>query len=166
MPAAPPSTAARLAAVPIGFGNRRAVRITLSVAAFSLLALSVFASIAPALVFLILFVAGFASARVYLSRTAESLTASGGAALGAMTWLWLYLVEAIGTLFALFTAQGREIVKAAMKRHQLAQFVDDPKKFVLVVVAAMIVALVIGTASAAFGGIVAVRLQPRGGSSN
>ena len=165
--AAPPLAAPALApAAPIGFSNRRAVRITLSVAGFSLFALSVFASVAPALVFLIMFAAGFASVRVYLRRTAENLTASGGAALGAMTWLWLYLVEAIGTLFALFTVQGREIVKNAMKRPELAQFVDDPQKFVLVVVAAMIIALVIGTASAAFGGIVAVRLQPRGGSSH
>ncbi len=151
---------------PIGFGNGRAVRITLSVAAFSLFALSVIASAAPPLAFPIMIAAGFTSARIYLRRTAENLTASGGAALGAMTWLWLYLVEAIGTIMALFTVQGREVVKSTLKRPELAQFVDDPQKLLLIVGAALVVALLIGGASAAIGGILAVRLQPRGGSSN
>jgi len=165
MAAAP---AARLLHPPvrIGFGNGRAVRITLAVAGFSLLALSVIAGLAPALVFPIMVAAGFTSVRIYLARTSENLTASGGAALGAMTWLWLFLVEAIGTGFALFTVQGREIVKSTLKRPELAQFVDDPQKLVAIVALAMVMALVIGGISAAIGGILAVRLQPRGGSSH
>jgi hypothetical protein len=149
---------------PIGFANGRAVRITLAVAGFSLFALSIIASLAPPLVFPIMVAAGFTSVRVYLSRSAENLTTSGGAALGAMTWLWLFLVEAAGTGFAMFTAQGREIVKSTLKRPELAQFVDDPHKLLMIVALAMVMALVIGGVSAAVGGILAVRLQPRDGS--
>jgi hypothetical protein len=150
----------------IGFGNGRAVRITLAVAGLSLLAISVIASLAPPLVLPIMVAAGFTSVRIYLSRTAENLTASGGAALGAMTWLWLFLVEAIGTGAALFTVQGREVVKSTLKRPELAQFIDDPQKLILIVALAMVMILVIGGISSAIGGILAVRLQPRGGSSN
>ena len=145
----------------IGFKNRRAVRITLAVAGFSLLAISIIANLAPPLLFPILVGAGFTSVRVYLSRTAENLTASGGAALGAMTWLWLYLLEAIGTAFVVFTAQGREIVKA-LKSPELAQLVDDPQKLV----PTLILFLVIGAVSGAVGGVLAVRWQPRNGPSH
>jgi hypothetical protein len=136
------------------------------VAGFALLALWLIASIAPALVFPIMVAAGFTSVRIYLSRTAESLTPSGGAALGAMTWLWLYLVEAIVTGLALLTVQGREVVKTTLKRPELAQYVDDPQKLLVIVALAMIMALIVGGASAAVGGILAVRLQPRDGSSH
>lgn len=146
---------------PIGFSNRRAVRITLAVAGFSLLAISIIANLAPPLLFPILVAAGFTSVRVYLSRTAENLTASGGAALGAMTWLWLYLLEAIGTAFVVFTAQGREIVKA-LKSPELAQLIDDPQKLV----PTLILFLVIGAVSGAVGGVLAVRWQPRNGPSH
>jgi len=145
----------------IGFSNRRAVRITLAVAGFSLLAISIIANLAPPLLFPILVAAGFTSVRVYLSRTAENLTASGGAALGAMTWLWLYLLEAIGTAFVVFTAQGREIVKA-LKSPELAQLIDDPQKLV----PTLILFLVIGAVSGAVGGVLAVRWQPRNGPSH
>jgi hypothetical protein len=145
----------------IGFSNRRAVRITLTVAGFSLLAISIIANLAPPLLFPILVAAGFTSVRVYLSRTAENLTASGGAALGAMTWLWLYLLEALGTAFVVFTAQGREIVKA-LKSPELAQLIDDPQKLV----PTLILFLVIGAVSGAVGGVLAVRWQPRNGPSH
>jgi hypothetical protein len=150
----------------IGFGNGRAVRITLAVAGFSLLALSVIANIAPPLALPVMVAAGFVSARVYLSRTADGLTASGGAALGAMTWLWLYPLEAVGTVFELFTSQGHELVKNSLKAPELAQFLDDPRNFLIFVIAVLIVTLVIGGVSAALGGILAVRWQPRNGPSH
>ncbi len=160
VPAAQPAATAQPPSR-IGFGNRRAVRITLAVAGFSLLAISIIANLAPPLLFPILVAAGFTSVRVYLSRTAENLTASGGAALGAMTWLWLYLLEALGTAFVVFTAQGREIVKA-LKSPELAQLVDDPEKLV----STLILFLVIGAVSGAVGGVLAVRWQPRNGPSH
>ncbi len=160
-PPAPTPTAQFKAPSRIGFSNARAVRITLAVAALSLLAIAIIASVAPPLLFPILVAAGFTSVRVYLSRTAEKLTPSGGAALGAMTWLWLYLLEALSTAFIIFTAQGREVVKA-LKNPELAQLVDDPAKLV----PTLILFLLIGTVSGALGGILAVRWQPRNGPSH
>ncbi len=160
VPVAPPITISQPPSR-IGFSNRRAVRITLAVAGFSLLAISIIANLAPPLLFPILVAAGFTSVRVYLSRTAENLTTSGGAALGAMTWLWLYLLEAIGTAFVVFTAQGREIVKA-LKSPELAQLIDDPQKLV----PTLILFLVVGAVSGAVGGVLAVRWQPRNGPSH
>jgi hypothetical protein len=110
--------------------------------------------------------AGFVSVRVYLTRTAENLTASAGAALGAMTWLWLFLVEAASVAFGIFTARGREIFKEAMKRPELTQIADDPQKFIAFFVLALLIFLVIGSASAALGGILAVRWQPKSGPSH
>jgi hypothetical protein len=128
----------------------------MAVAAFSLLAIALIANIAPPLLFPILVAAGFTSVRVYLSRTAESLTASGGAALGAMTWLWLYLLEASATCVIIFTAQGREIVKT-LKNPELAQLIDDHAKLA----STLLLFLFIGTVSGALGGILGVRWQPR-----
>jgi hypothetical protein len=149
----------------IGFSNRRAVRITLAVAAFSLLAIVIIANLAPPLLLPILVAAGFTSVRVYLSRTAENLTASGGAALGAMTFLWLYLFEAICAAFVVFSTQAKEIAKA-MKSPELAQGItqltDDPQKLVVLLISA----LVIGAVSGAVGGVLAVRWQPRNGPSH
>ena len=145
----------------IRFTNGRAVRITMAVAGFSLLAIALIANIAPPLLFPILVGAGFTSVRVYTSRTTEILTPSGGAALGAMTWLWLYLLEAAGTGLVIFTAQGREIVKT-LKNPELAQLIDDPAKLV----PTLLLFLLIGTISGAVGGILGVRWQPRNGPSH
>ena len=158
-PAPPPVVVALRAPSRIGFTNGRAVRITMAVAAFSLLAIALIANIAPPLLFPLLVGAGFTSVRVYTSRTTEALTPSGGAALGAMTWLWLYLLEASGTALVIFTAQGREIVKT-LKNPELAQFIDDPAKLV----PTLLIFLLVGTVSGALGGILGVRWQPRNGS--
>ena len=165
-PAAEPILVAPLPPSKISFGNGRAVRITLAVAGFSLFALSIIASFAPALALPLMVAAGFVSARVYLSKTADGLTISGGAALGAMTWLWLFPLEAAGTVFELFTSQGREMVRSSLKAPELAQFLDDPQKFLVFVIAVLIVTLVIGGISASLGGILAVRWQPRNGPSH
>jgi len=144
----------------IGFTNIRAVGITLSMATLSLFAIMLVFSFAPTLIIPILVAAGFASVRIYLSWTAESITASAGAALGAMTWLWLYLLWALAAGYAIFTAQGRDMIKAL--NPQSSQILDDPAKLV----PTFIILLLIGTVSSALGGILAVRWQPRNGPSH
>jgi hypothetical protein len=133
----------------------------MAVAGFSLLAIALIANVAPPLLFPMLVGAGFASVRVYSSRTTETLTPSGGAALGAMTWLWLYLLEATGIGLIIFTAQGREIVRT-LKNPELAALINDPGKLV----PTLLVFLLIGTISGAIGGILGVRWQPRSGPSH
>jgi hypothetical protein len=133
----------------------------MAVAGFSLVAIALIANIAPPLLFPLLVGAGFASVRVYTSRTAETVTASGGAFLGAMTWLWLYLLEASGTALIIFTAQGREVVRT-LKNPELAQLIDDPTKLI----PTLLVFLLVGTVSGALGGILGVRWQPRSGPSH
>lgn len=149
----------------IGLTNGRAVRITLAVAAMSLLAIILVGSVAPSLAPAVLVAGGFAAVRLYLSRTSEQLTPSGAAVLGAMPWLWLSLplslLEAFGAAVLVFTAQGRDVVKA-MKNPEVTQLLDDPAK----VFSWLIVVILVGTVSGALGGILAVRWQPRNGPSH
>lgn len=165
-PSGSPAQAEKLAR--IGFRNSRAVGITLTMAAFSLIALSVVAQLGiPPLGLLILGAAGFSAARLYRIRSAELLTPMGGATLGAMTYLWLFVVAAIGTIFTLSSADGRNMLKNAMPQApELSRIMNDPTQFITVMVAALVLSFFIGTLAAAFGGMLAARLQPRGGGSS
>jgi hypothetical protein len=145
----------------ISFANGRAVRITLSVAAFSLLAVFFVALIAPALIIPLFLAAGFSAVRIYINRTNESLNPSGAAFLGAMPWIWFFLLQAIGIIFLFFSPEGHEVVKA-MKNPDYIQILNDPAKQVF----PLLMGFVIGTASGALGGIIAVRWQPRSGPSH
>ena len=151
----------------IGFGNKHAVKITLAVAALSFIILSLAARLAPGLALILLFGSGFAAASVYRTRTAQRITMKAGATLGAMTWFWLFLVFLVGTTFSLTSEQNREAMKAAMpKVPEVTQVLNDPQQLVLVVLMAVVFLFFLGTVSAAFGGMLAARLQPRGGQSS
>jgi uncharacterized protein involved in cysteine biosynthesis len=84
-----------------------------------------------------------------------------------MTYLWLFVVAAIGTIFTLSTQDGRNMLKAAMPQApELDKILNDPSQFMVVMVAALVLSFFIGTLAAAFGGMLAARLQPRGGPSS
>lgn len=142
----------------IGFTNGRAVRITLAVAAFSLLAFFIAALIAPPLVIPLFVVAGFSAVRIYLNGSQESLRPSGAALLGAMPWFWFFLLQSIGIAVLLFSPEGHAMAKA-MNNPDVMQFINDPAKQVF----ALVFSFFIGTAAGAVGGILAVRWQPRNG---
>ncbi len=152
-------------AVPIGFGNLRAVAITMGVAALALVALFLAAAIAPVLGPVVLCAAGFAAARFYRSRTAEPLSTGGGAYLGLMTGIWLFLVVAVcAAITSIYVASpaGREILKAAMpKMPELAKMLDDPHQFLVSLLEGLIPMFFLATVSAAFGGMLAARLSAR-----
>lgn len=150
-----------LPAVPPSLTNGRAVRITLVVAAISLLAIAVTASIAPMLVVPLFIAVGFTAVRVYLSRTKETLKPGSAALIGAMPWLWLFLLQALCTAFLILTPQSREIAKA-FNNPEFTQLLDDPAKQVV----QLLLFLLVGTAAGALGGILAVRWQPRNGPSH
>ncbi len=152
-------------AAPIGFSNLRAVAITMAVAAVSLVALFLAAAVAPLLGPVVLCAAGFAAARFYRSRSTEPLSAGGGAYLGVMTGLWLFLVvafcAAITSLY-ISSPSGREVLKAAMpKMPEVAKMLDDPHQFLISLLEGLIPMFFLATVSAAFGGILAARTAAR-----
>jgi hypothetical protein len=148
----------------IGFNNLPAVAITVAVAACSLIGLWLVCVVAPLLLPLVLCGAGYAAARFYKSRMAEPLTPFNGATLGMMTGFWLFLMIAVGVAMTFGTPEGREMVKAMTpKVPEMAKLLDDPHQLVVTLVKGLIPCFFILTISAAFGGMLAARLQPRNG---
>ncbi len=145
----------------IGFGNLRAVAITMAVAAFALVVLLVLAMLAPPLGLLVLCAAGYAAAYFYRRQTAQPLSTGGGAYLGLMTGLWLFLVFALCAAVVgveVGTPTGREMLKAGMaKMPEAAKMLDDPHQFVVSIGQALIPIFFLATISAAFGGMLAAR---------
>jgi hypothetical protein len=150
---------------PIGFGNMRAVAITMAAAAVALVALFLAAAISPVLGPVVLCSAGFAAARLYRNRTAEPLSPGGGAYLGLMTGIWLFLVVAIcAAITSVYVASptGREVLKAAMpKMPELAKLLDDPHQFLINLMEGLIPMFFLATISAALGGMIAARMSAR-----
>lgn len=153
------------AAARIGFGNLRAVLITMAVAALSLVLLCAAAIVAPLFGPIILCAAGFAAAKFYKKRTVEPLSPGGGAFLGLMTGLWLFLVIAIcAAITSVYVAspEGRELMKAAMPRMpEVAKLLDDPHQFLVSILEGLVPMFFIATISAAFGGLLAARTSAR-----
>jgi len=167
-PVPPPIAAANPSR--IGFGNIRAVGITIAVAACSLVGLWIACVVAPLLVPIILCGAGFAAARFYRRRLGEPLTPFNGATLGVMTGLWLFLMIALLVAITsvwIASPESRELLKAlATKVPDIGKMLDDPHQFVVALAEGLIPVFFILTISAAFGGMLAARLQPRGGQSS
>ena len=160
---APPAPQATHAPAParIGFGNSRAVLVTMATAACSLVLLCAAAVVAPILGPLILCLAGFMAVRFYKRRTPEPVSPGGGAFLGLMTGLWLFLVLAICaavTSIYISSPDGREMLRASMpKVPELAKMLDDPHQFLMGILMGLIPTFFIATISAAFGGLLAAR---------
>lgn len=159
----PASTTAQ--AVPIGFGNLRAVVITMVVAALALLVLLVIAILAPPLVLLVLCAAGYAAAFLYRRQSSQPLSTSAGAYLGVMTGLWLFLVFALLTAMVgieVGTPEGRDMLRAGLaKMPEAAKMLDDPHQMILSIAGMLIPTFFLATISAAFGGMLAARTFAR-----
>jgi len=150
---------------PIGFGNLRAVAITMVVAALALIALLLLSLLAPPLGPLVLCAAGYAAALFYRRQSAQPLSTGGGAYLGVMTGLWLFLVFALGA--SVLAAEvgspaGREILRAGMaKMPEAAKMLDDPHQLTVQIRESLIPMFFLATLSAAFGGMLAARTLAR-----
>lgn len=165
--AAPPAPAISR----IGFNNLRAVLITMAVAAFSLVILYLALLLLPPLVPIILCGAGFAAAKFYKNQTLQPLTKGGGAFLGMMTGLWLFLVVAI--CLAVFSLEvssptGQELLKAASEKvpqlannPEAAKLLDHPQELLNAIRSALLPMFFVITISAAFGGMLAGRASAR-----
>ncbi len=152
-------------AASIGFGNIRAVAITMAVAAFAFVALLLFIMVAPPLGVVVLCAAGYAAAFIYRRQSAESLSTGGGAYLGIMTGLWVFLVIALCATalgIEVGTPTGRDMLRAGMARvPEAAKMLDDPHQVVVSIAEMLIPMFFLVTVSAAFGGMLAARTLAR-----
>jgi hypothetical protein len=112
---------------------------------------------------MVLCAAGFFAAKFYKSRVVEPLTPFNGATLGVMTGFWLFLMFAlcvVMTSISINSPEGQEMLKAFnQKVPELAKILNDPGQLLLV----MVLWFFILTVSAAFGGMLAARMQARNG---
>ncbi len=143
----------------------------MAVAALSLVILYLALLLLPPIVPVILCGAGFAAAKFYKKQTLQPLTKGGGAFLGLMTGLWLFLVVAI--CLAIFSLEvsspaGQEILKAASSKvpqfannPEAAKLLEHPNELLSGVRDALIPMFFVITISAAFGGMLAARTSPR-----
>ena len=151
-------------APPIGFGNLRAVTITIAVAAITLIPLSL-AMIAPPLSLIVLAGAGYCAAYFYRKQTAQPLTPGGGAYLGVMTGLWLFVVFALCAAVVsvkVSSPTDLAVMKATLSRVPgAANMLDDPHQFIVTIGESLVILFFLSTLSAAFGGMLAARTLAR-----
>ena len=98
-PVPPPIPATAPPGTGISFKNARAVSISIVVAIGTLLVSAAVAVFVPLLFPVLLCGAGFLAARLYNGRATQPLSPAGGARLGWMTGLWLFLIFLV--MFAL-----------------------------------------------------------------
>lgn len=94
-----PTTPAAPASAGVSFRNSRAVWITFLVAAVTLVTMIALGFFFPPLFPIVLCAAGFVATRLYNQQAKQPLSTAGGARLGWMTGLWLFL--AVAVMFAL-----------------------------------------------------------------
>jgi hypothetical protein len=140
-------------------GNIRAVGITMAVAALAFVCLLLVGMVAPPAVPLILCAAGFAAARFY--GTKRTISAFGGALLGTMTGMWLFLVFAVcvGTAsVTLSSPEGQAMMKGISPKAapEMIRLLEDPHQMVTGFLLPVFFFLIF---SSAFGGLLAARLR-------
>jgi hypothetical protein len=158
------------APVRIDFSNRKAVMVSIAVSMLTLFvftASSVLAPFAASLLLLPLFCfAGFTAARWYTKQTGQSITAQAGARLGFMTALWAFLVVVVicvfmavfisnpqwrGQLVEMINTQGNPAAA------QIVKMLDDPRKFILLMMGELLVNFCLFTFPSMLGGMLGVR---------
>ena len=151
-------------AAAIGFGNLRAVTVTIAVAAVALLPLAL-SMIAAPLGLVVLCLAGYCGAHFYRKQTSQPLTVGGGAYLGVMTGIWLFLVFAISAAIVgieVGSPAGREALKAALARMpDAAKLLEDPHEFLVRIGQSLVFMFFLVTLASAFGGMIAARMPVR-----
>lgn len=145
--------------VPEGLDNIRAVGVTMGVAALAFVCMLLVGMIAPPAVPLILCAAGFAAARFYATK--RTLSAFGGAILGSMTGMWLFLVFAVcaGTAsISLASPEGQAMMKSISPKAapEMIRLLGDPHQMLTGFLLPVFFFLVL---SSAFGGLLAARLR-------
>ena len=159
-----PGSAANDKTAPIGFNNFRALTITVGVAAVAIIPLALAMIILP-LGLVVLCAAGYFAAHFYRKQTMQPLSAGGGAYLGVMTGVWLFLVFAFCVFVVnseLNTEAGRELLKTSLARvPEAAKMLADPQQFLAGLRQALVEMFFLTTISAALGGLLAARRAAR-----
>ncbi len=156
----PPPVAPPVAqTAPESVGNIRAVGITMAVAALAFVCMLLVGMVAPPAVPLILCAAGFAATRFY--GTKRTISAFGGALLGTMTGMWLFIVFAVcvGTAsVTLSSPEGQAMMKGISPKAapEMIRLLEDPHQMVTGFLVPVFFFLIF---SSAFGGLLAARLR-------
>lgn len=158
----------------IDFANRKAVLVSIAVSMLTLFvftASSVLMPFAASLLILPLFCfAGFTAARWYTKQTGEAITAQAGARLGFMTALWAFLVVVvICVLMAIFVSNTQlrdELVSIINAQSnpaalQIAKMLDDPRRFILLMMGELLVNFCLFTFPSMLGGMLSVRFSAK-----
>jgi hypothetical protein len=158
----------------IDFSNRKAVMVSIAVAMLTLFvftASSLLVPFAASVLMLPLFCfAGFTAARWYTKQTGELITAQAGARLGFMTALWAFLVVAVICVFmAVFVSnpQWRDQLVSMINAQgnpaasQIAKMLDDPRKFILLMMGELLVNFCLFTFPSMLGGMLSVRFSAK-----
>jgi hypothetical protein len=142
----------------------RAVTITIAVAAISLFPFFL-AFIVPPVTLIVAAAAGYCAAYFYRKQSAQPLTPGGGAYLGVMTGLWLFIVIALGVAafrIEVSSPEGLAIMQAyAAKMPEAAKLLANPQQLEAALVQALVILFFLATVSAAFGGMLAARTLAR-----
>ncbi len=133
------------------------------VAAGSLIALLAIALLLPPLLPLVLCGAGFVAALLYNGQSAQPLTPAGGARLGWMTGLWMFLVVAIMCAFAAVAVSNPEMWEQAKSMSaQLGQASKlsalTPHEFLVQVIVEIPVCFFLLTLLPGLGGMLGAKL--------
>ena len=132
----------------INFHNRRAVAVSIMVAAVTLLLLLPMSVLAPSLAPILFAAGGFLASQLYRRGSGEPFTAQSGARMGFMTSLWSFLVLLVMyTLFAamIATPDTRHMFQLQLTQLQsnpqaaeIAKILDNPRQFILASVEGML----------------------------
>ncbi|HXR76598.1 MAG TPA: hypothetical protein VN737_11535 [Bryobacteraceae bacterium] len=169
IPQPPPAVQAR-----IDFGNRRAVMVSIVIAMLTLLLFTMCAVTIPfaaGILLLPLFcLAGFGAAYFYIRQTGEKISPQGGARLGFMTALWAFLVVVLlSVLLAVLVSnpglRGELLSIASANSNpatqELAKLLNDPRKFILLLMGQLLVYFCLFTFPSMLGGMLGVRFQAK-----
>jgi len=126
--------------------------------------MAVAALVSPYLAPIVLCGAGFCAVFLYRRQSRETLTTAGGARLGWMTGLWLFLAVLVCVaIMAVYIASptGREMLRSVPNNAQLAKVLDDPHAFFVSLPLSMLQAFFLVTLLPGIGGVLGAKLLTR-----
>jgi len=148
--------------IAINFHNRRAVAVSIMVAAVTLLLLLPMLMFAPSLSPLLFAGGGFLASHLYRRGSGEPFTPQNGARVGFMTSLWSFLVLLVilTTLAAVIaTPETRRMLiqfsqlQGNPQAAEIAKVLDNPRQFILASVEGMFVLFCLSTLLSMAGGM-------------